>query len=107
MNYAIQKATELGVSRITPLITTRCEVKLSETRKIKKVDQWKSVVVNACQQSRRTRVPVVGSIIDLKKWCKETCSPAKFILDMYGNDLVDSIPLCLSSYVATPTFLFH
>jgi 16S rRNA (uracil1498-N3)-methyltransferase len=92
MNYAIQKATELGVSRITPLMTARCEVKLSQTRRIAKVDQWQRVVVNACQQSRRTRVPVVGSIIDLDKWCKETCSPAKFILDIEGKELADSIP---------------
>ena len=92
MNYAIQKATELGVSRITPLMTARCEVKLSQTRRIAKVDQWQRVVVNACQQSRRTRVPVVGSIIDLNKWCRETCSPAKFILDVEGNELADSIP---------------
>ena len=92
MNYAIQKATELGVSRITPLMTARCEVKLSQTRRITKVGQWQRVVINACQQSRRTRVPVVGSIIDLDKWCKETCSPAKFILDVEGNELADSIP---------------
>ena len=92
MNYAIQKATELGVSRITPLMTARCEVKLSKTRRITKIDQWQRVVVNACQQSRRTRVPVVGSIIDLDKWCQETCSPAKFILDVEGNELADSIP---------------
>ena len=97
MHYAIQKATELGVSRITPLITARCEVKLSETRRIKKVGQWQKVVVNACQQSRRTRVPVVGSITELEKWCKETCSPAKFVLDMEGNEPADSNPVKLEN----------
>ncbi len=91
MSYAIQKATELGVSRITPLITARCEVQLSESRKIRKVSQWQRVVVNSCQQSRRTRVPEVRSIIDLDKWCKETASSAKFILDTDGSERVDSI----------------
>ncbi|MAJ86648.1 MAG: 16S rRNA (uracil(1498)-N(3))-methyltransferase [Porticoccaceae bacterium] len=91
MSYAIQKATELGVSRITPLITARCEVKLSESRKIRKVDQWQRVVVNACQQSKRTRVPEVTPIIDLNKWCEKTRSSAKFILDTDGDEPFDSI----------------
>ena len=89
MTYAIQKATELGVSRITPLISARCEVKLSESRKMRKVDQWQKVVVNACQQSQRTRVPVIDPIVILTSWCEATNSCAKFMLDNNGNEHLD------------------
>ena len=53
MDWIVQKATELGVSEITPLFTERCEVKLSGDRLEKKVSHWQQVAISACEQSQR------------------------------------------------------
>ena len=49
MDFVLQKATELGVSAITPLVTERTEVKLSGERLQKKMQHWQQVVISACQ----------------------------------------------------------
>ena len=59
MDYCVQKATELGVHRIVPVITSRCVVRLDDRRAEKKLAHWQAVAVSACEQSGRTSVPVV------------------------------------------------
>lgn len=59
MDFAIQKATELGVAEIVPLITERCVVRLDAQRMAKKLTHWRAIVAGACEQSGRNRVPVV------------------------------------------------
>ena len=58
-DWVIQKATELGVARIQPLFTERCEVKLSGDRLQKKMGQWQQIAVSACEQCARNRVPEI------------------------------------------------
>ncbi|MBT3308614.1 MAG: 16S rRNA (uracil(1498)-N(3))-methyltransferase [Gammaproteobacteria bacterium] len=57
MDYAIQKATELGVNSITPLFCERTVLKLEPKRLQKKVDHWQAVAISACEQSGRNHVP--------------------------------------------------
>lgn len=59
MDFTIQKAVELGVKQIIPVLTARCNVKLDEERRDKRWQHWQSVAVSACEQSGRTRVPDV------------------------------------------------
>lgn len=59
MDLILQKATELGVAEIRPLSSQRSEVKLDEARGAKRLAHWRSVVVSACEQSGRARVPTV------------------------------------------------
>ena len=59
MDWVMQKATELGVSRIIPVITERTMVKLDERQSEKKVQHWRGIVVAACEQSGRAVVPAV------------------------------------------------
>ena len=61
MDFVLQKATELGVSAITPLVTERTEVKLSGERLQKKMQHWQQVVISACEQSQRNILPVIHS----------------------------------------------
>ncbi|WP_231759271.1 16S rRNA (uracil(1498)-N(3))-methyltransferase [Microbulbifer elongatus] len=58
-DWVIQKATELGVARIQPLFTERCEVKLSGDRLQKKLGQWQQIAISACEQCARNRVPAI------------------------------------------------
>lgn len=61
MDYAIQKVTELGATRISPLFTKRSEVKLNEARAIKKLSHWQGIIISACEQSGRNLLPVIDS----------------------------------------------
>lgn len=59
MDLVLQKATELGVAEVRPLSSQRSEVRLDQARAAKRVAHWRSVVVAACEQSGRARVPAV------------------------------------------------
>jgi 16S rRNA (uracil1498-N3)-methyltransferase len=60
MDWVMQKATELGVARIVPVITERTMVKLDERQSARKVEHWRGIVIAACEQSGRNRVPEVA-----------------------------------------------
>ena len=59
MDFILQKATELGVARVLPVESERSEVKLAGARADKRLAHWRQVVVSACEQSGRARVPEV------------------------------------------------
>ncbi|MDQ3618351.1 MAG: 16S rRNA (uracil(1498)-N(3))-methyltransferase, partial [Pseudomonadota bacterium] len=59
MDLILQKATELGVAEVRPLSSQRSEVKLDAARAEKRLSHWRSVVVSACEQSGRARLPEV------------------------------------------------
>ena len=61
MDWVVQKATELGVSRIVPLFTERSVVHLDDRQAAKKVQHWRSIAISACEQSGRNRVPQIAS----------------------------------------------
>jgi 16S rRNA (uracil1498-N3)-methyltransferase len=61
MDWVMQKATELGVTRIVPVITERTVVKLDEKQSERKVEHWRGIVIAACEQSGRNRVPEVAA----------------------------------------------
>lgn len=68
MDYTIQKAVELGVTHLVPLVTDHCVVRLSDERWERKREHWQAVAVSACEQSGRTRVPKVAPVVDLRDW---------------------------------------
>jgi len=59
MDWTLQKATELGVHAIEPVITTRSVVRLDAAQTNKKQEHWQQIVISACEQSGRSVVPVV------------------------------------------------
>lgn len=68
MDLIVQKATELGVSRIVPLLTERSEVKLDRNRAEKRLARWRSIAASACEQCGRARLPEVTDAIALPAW---------------------------------------
>jgi 16S rRNA (uracil1498-N3)-methyltransferase len=68
MDYVVQKATELGVKRITPVLTEYGVVKLDEKRTDKRREHWKAVAASACEQSGRSRLPLIDAPLPLKEW---------------------------------------
>lgn len=68
MDYTIQKAVELGVAAIQPLATERSVVRLGAERAAKRLAHWQGVVVAACEQCGRNRVPQVLPVAPLTAW---------------------------------------
>jgi 16S rRNA (uracil1498-N3)-methyltransferase len=70
MDWLVEKATELGVASITPLVAERSVLKLKGERAEKKIAHWQAVAVAACEQCGRNRVPVVHNAVDLPGWVR-------------------------------------
>ena len=68
MDLIVQKATELGVVRIVPLLTERSEVKLDAARAEKRLQHWRAVAASACEQSGRARLPEIEAAQPLQAW---------------------------------------
>lgn len=68
MDYTVQKAVELGVQQIYPVITERTGVKLPADRRERRRQHWQSVVTSACEQCGRNTVPPVEPIRELSQW---------------------------------------
>lgn len=71
MDFVMQKATELGVRRITPLITAYSVVKLDDKRVAKRLQHWRGVAVSACEQSGRNALPVIDPPMAFREWLGE------------------------------------
>lgn len=70
-DWILQKATELGVERIVPVVTERTVVRLSGDRSQDKVRRWQAIVKEAAEQCERAKVPVVAAPVELGTWLKQ------------------------------------
>lgn len=70
MDWLVEKATELGVASIQPLMTERSVLRLAGERAEKKVAHWQSVAISACEQCGGNRVPTVHPMQTLTQWLK-------------------------------------
>ncbi|KQV91305.1 16S rRNA methyltransferase [Massilia sp. Root351] len=80
MDWIIEKAVELGAAAIQPLAARRCVVKLSGERAEKKLVHWQGVVVSACEQSGRNRLPHLAPVDDFKDWIAQQDMHRRVIL---------------------------
>ena len=86
MDGLVEKATELGVFAVQPLMTERSVLRLTGDRALKKVAHWQGVAVAACEQSGRTHVPKIAQVMGLSEWLK-SLSPLTPMTPMVGNEL--------------------
>jgi len=68
MDTAIQKAVELGVTRIVPVMTERSVVNLKGERREKRTRRWQSIIASACEQCGRNRLPAIEEPVGLGEW---------------------------------------
>lgn len=80
MELVMQKAVELGVTSIIPLITTRSVVKLDKERMQKKLAQWQAIAIAACEQCGRNQVPRIESTLTLTEYLHKNQAQLKFVL---------------------------
>ena len=76
MDYVVQRATELGVNRITPVLTEYGVVRLDERRAAKRRHHWEGVAASACEQCGRTRLPLIDTPLPLNHWFGDKPSDA-------------------------------
>ena len=76
MDWLVEKATELGVHRITPLMTERSVIRLTGERAEKKQAHWQAVAASASEQCGRNRVPVIDMPERLDAWLARQTSQA-------------------------------
>ena len=87
MDWAIQKATELGASVITPIVSERCEVRLKDERADKRLAHWRQVAISACEQCGRSTVPTIHSPVLLADWLKARDEALKLVLHPVAEPL--------------------
>jgi len=80
MDFVMQKAVELGVTSIIPIISQRCVVSLDKERLAKKLQQWQAIVISSCEQSGRNRVPLVHQPLHIGQYLKEATGQFKLVL---------------------------
>lgn len=80
MDWAIQKATELGVAEITPLFSERCEVRLNDERAQKRLEHWRQVAISACEQCGRSSVPQIHPPVAVSQWQDTVEADLKLVL---------------------------
>jgi 16S rRNA (uracil1498-N3)-methyltransferase len=92
MDWVIQKATELGVAAIQPIISERTEVRLDAERASRRLTHWQAVATAACEQSGRARVPAVFEPLALAAYAAGTDTDAiRLALDPDGDALSDAL----------------
>jgi 16S rRNA (uracil1498-N3)-methyltransferase len=96
MDLIIQKAVELGVTEITPLITARCNVHFKADRLEKKIEHWQKVVISACEQCGRNFIPTINPPQKIADWIGNNQSDLALILSPYAEQ-------SLANLAAKPT----
>ena len=76
MDYTLQKAVELGITAIQPIACARSVVKLAGERADKRRSHWQNLVIAACEQCGRNRIPAVAAIAPLTSWLAQPDSTA-------------------------------
>ena len=86
MDYTLQKAVELGVTEIVPVITTRCNGQFSGPRADKKRTHWEGVIISACEQSGRNVVPTLADIQDYEEMLAGYNQGTRLILEPQAEE---------------------
>lgn len=80
MDWVVQKATELGVDALTPLITERTGVKLTAERAEKRLKHLQQIAISACEQCGRNTLPIIHPLTQISMWLSSTTAQRKFVL---------------------------
>ena len=92
MEWAIEKATELGIARITPILARRTEKHLAQSA-LKRSERWRRIALEASKQSRRTDIPEIADPAPLKSALEIERSPVRILLSEIEQALTISAAL--------------
>ena len=102
MDWILQKATELGVARIVPLVSERTEVKLGAERAERRLAHWQAVIASACEQCGRNRLPELLEPVRLANWAAAVADEGglRLALDPRGDVAVRDLPVVRAATLA-------
>lgn len=80
-DYALQKATELGLSVFQPVESARTEVRLKPEKLETRMTHWQKIMISACEQCGRARLPELRPPMDLAEWAAAESSDLKLLLN--------------------------
>ena len=92
MEFTLRKATELGVSRIIPLFTARCEVRLKGERLAKRLAHWQGIIISACEQCGRNRLPLLQTATGLPQALGSVTGSTALLLDPLATHSLSTLP---------------
>lgn len=90
MDWLIQKAVELGVGSLSPLMSEFTDVKLSSERMEKKQQHWQQVAIHAAEQCGRVQVPLLNPVQDIEAWLKAVNADKKYVLHPYQAEPIEN-----------------
>jgi 16S rRNA (uracil1498-N3)-methyltransferase len=93
MDFVIQKATELGVKKITPLFSERSVVHLKDDRLEKKTAHWQKIAIHATEQCGRTIVPTIALPMPLQEWVANRTENTRLSLDPRSTTRLSAYPI--------------
>jgi 16S rRNA (uracil1498-N3)-methyltransferase len=107
MDWLVEKATELGVASIQPVMAARSVLKLKGDRADKKIERWQSIAISACEQCGRNQVPVIHAPQSLADWLRSADAPdsdsARFVLSLRAGNQ----PLRAAAGSAAAVWVMH
>ena len=92
MDYTLQKAVELGVRDIVPVVSVRTVVKLDAAREAKRLEHWRGIVRHAAEQSGRTHLPSIAPVVPLGAWLAERGALTAYLLDPQASHRLATEP---------------
>lgn len=101
MDLVIQKATELGVAAITPLLLQNAKVKLDKEREMKRHTHWQEIAISAAEQCGRTAVPTIHPPATLQNWLKEPFTGLSMVFDVNATQSIKQIHSFSNIRIAT------
>jgi len=90
MDYTMQKAVELGVTRIIPVISERSPP-LDKEKMTKREQHWQKILISACEQCGRNRVPVLHSVQLLTRWLDNPLNELGILLDPTASQTLSMV----------------
>lgn len=101
MDLVIQKATELGVTSITPLLTQNAKIKLDKERELKRHIHWQEIAISAAEQSGRTVVPFIHSVSSMPDWVQKHFQGVSIVFDIEAKQTLKNLKPVTSLRLAT------
>lgn len=93
MDWTVQKAVELGVSAIHPLMSRRSVVRLEGERAGRRVAHWQGIAAAACEQCGRNRLPAIAPVVKVENFLAQVPAPGlKLMLAPGGETTLDRLP---------------
>jgi 16S rRNA (uracil1498-N3)-methyltransferase len=94
MDVIVQKATELGVARIVPVMSRRSVVRLDAAQAASKAEHWRAIAVSACEQCGRNRLPAIEAPRQLTRYLGEAPpGTARLVLDPDAGNSIPAIAI--------------